>query len=123
MAEQMRRDFEQRGMNAKNMPLPVELFRDQAQQRVHLGLLVGEVVKKQKLQATEEQIRAFLSDMAQSYESPEKFVEWAMSQRDRRAEVEAVVIEDNVVAWVLAAAKVETATSNTRELMQENARG
>lgn len=123
MAEQMQKDFESRGMNTKGMQMPVELFKDQAQKRVHLGLLVGEVVKKQKLQATEEQIRTFLGEMAQSYESPEKFVEWAMSQRDRRAEVEAVVIEDNVVEWVLAAAKVEEKATNTRELMQENTRG
>ena len=119
MAEQMREQMVSQGMNAKDAPFPVELFREGATRRVRLGLLVGEVVRAQQLQANEVQLRVLLGEMAESYEKPEEFIRWTLSQADRRAEAEAIVTEDNVVEWVLAAAKVQTKAVGVEELMKE----
>jgi trigger factor len=119
MAEEMRDDMGRRGMNVKDAPLPPELFKEPATKRVRLGLLVGEIVKVQKLQPAEEAVKSMLQEMGQSYENPEEFVRWAMSNQQRRAEAEAVVLEDNVVAWVLQAAKVEQKTLDVESLMKE----
>jgi trigger factor len=106
-------------MNVKDAPIPAELFTEQATKRVRLGLLVGAIVRAENLQATEAQVRAMLAEMAESYEKPEEFIRWTLSNPERRAEAEAVVVEDNVVAWVQAGAKVSTKTLTVDELMKE----
>ncbi|MFM1881361.1 MAG: hypothetical protein RLZZ344_1595 [Pseudomonadota bacterium] len=120
MAEDMRNDMASRGMNVKDAPFPPELFNEQAIKRVRLGLLVGEIVKEQKLQPSEEAVKGMLEEMGQSYENPEEFVRWAMSNPQRRAEAEAVVLEDNVVSWVLQSATVQSKSMDVETLMKES---
>jgi trigger factor len=120
MAEDMRNDMASRGMNVKEAPFPPELFKEQATKRVRLGLLVGEIVKEQKLQPSEDAVKAMLEEMGQSYENPAEFVRWAMSNPQRRAEAEAVVLEDNVVSWVLQSAKVQSKAMDVETLMKES---
>lgn len=119
MADGMRQDMVSRGMNVKDAPIPAELFAEQATKRVRLGLLVGAIVRAENLQATEDQVRAMLSEMAESYEKPEEFIRWTLSNPERRAEAEAVVIEDNVVNWAAQGAKTTTKSVTVDELMKE----
>lgn len=119
MADGMRQDMVSRGMNVKDAPIPAELFAEQATKRVRLGLLVGAIVRAENLQATEEQVRAMLAEMAESYEKPEEFIRWTLSNPERRAEAEAVVIEDNVVNWASQGAKTTTKSMTVDELMKE----
>jgi len=103
MAQQ---DMQQRGMDPKGMQLPRELFTAQAERRVRLGLILAEVVKTNKLEATEEQVKAQVDDFAQSYEDPQEVLKYYFSDRRRLAEVEALVLEENVVNYVLGKSKV-----------------
>lgn len=103
MAQQ---DMQQRGMDPKGMQLPRELFAAQAERRVRLGLILAEVVKGNQLEATEEQVKAQVEDFAQSYEDPQEVLKYYFSDRRRLAEVEALVLEENVVNYVLGKAKV-----------------
>lgn len=119
MADGMRQDMVSRGMNVKDAPIPAELFAEQATKRVRLGLLVGAIVRAENLQATEDQVRAMLAEMAESYEKPEEFIRWTLSNPERRAEAEAVVIEDNVVNWASQGAKTTTKSMTVDELMKE----
>jgi trigger factor len=119
MADGMRQDMVSRGMNVKDAPIPAELFAEQATKRVRLGLLVGAIVRAEKLQSTEEQVRAMLAEMAESYEKPEEFIRWTLSNPERRAEAEAVVIEDNVVNWASQGAKTTVKAMTVDELMKE----
>jgi trigger factor len=112
-----RQDMEQRGMKTKDFPIQPEWFTDQAKRRVTLGLILAEVVKTQKLQATPEQVRAMLEETAQSYEQPEEVIRWYYAQPQRLQEVEGVAIENNVVAWVLGQAKVTDKAAVFDELM------
>ncbi|NBV88856.1 MAG: trigger factor [Betaproteobacteria bacterium] len=121
LADQMRQDMASRGMNVKDAPIPPELFAEQAAKRVRLGLLVGEIVRSQGLQASESQVHDLLSEMAESYEKPQEFIHWTMSNPERRAEAESVVIEDNVVTWTMDQARVESRTISVEELMKEAA--
>lgn len=121
MAENTRRDLAARGMNVKDAPIPPDLFKDKAAERVRLGLLVGEVVTSQNLRPTEEQIRALVQDMASAYESPEQFVNWFMGQPEQRAQAEAVAIEDNVVTWALSKAKVVENSITVQALLEQTA--
>lgn len=114
------RDLTARGVKTEGMPLPRDLFEKQAQRRVTLGLILGEVVRMNGLQAKPEQLRAAVEEQAQSYEQPEQVVKWYYQSPERLREIESMVVEDNVVAWALATAKVEDKATDFDELMGNN---
>lgn len=117
MADSMREDLTKRGMDVKNMPIPADAFTEQADKRVRLGLIVGEIVRQKGLQPKPDQIRAQIEEFAQSYENPAEVIRWYFSDKSRLADVEAMVIEQNVVDWLLANARVEDRTLSFDELM------
>ncbi|HEU4621625.1 MAG TPA: trigger factor [Burkholderiaceae bacterium] len=106
LKELARQDLKSRGMKTGDMPFPDDMFTAQAERRVRLGLVLNELVKQHGLKATPEQIRAHLEDFAKSYEDPAAVLAWYYGDRKRLADVEAVVLEENVVNWVLANTKV-----------------
>ncbi len=118
LKEGARADLKQRGIkDADKAPIPDDIFRPQAEQRVRLGLVVAEVVKANDLHAKPEQIRAHIEEMAASYERPDDVTRWYYSDNQRLAEVEAVVIESNVAEFVLSKAKVTEKAISFEELM------
>jgi trigger factor len=120
LAELARADMAARGVDAASMPLTPETFMPQAQRRVRLGLLVGELVRTQNLQPRQDQIRKRLEELAQSYEKPSEVIQWYLGNRQRLAEVETMVMEDNVVDWVLERAQVTETPVAFDELMGSN---
>jgi trigger factor len=121
LAEMTRQDMAQRGMDVKDMPFPQELFATKAERRVRLGLILSQLVGDNKLQATQEQVKAQIEDFAQSYEDPKEVLKYYYSDRRRLAEVEALVLEENVVNYVLGKAKVTAKAVAFDELMGSNA--
>jgi trigger factor len=121
LAEQTRADMGQRGMDVSSMPFPKELFATKAERRVRLGLILSQLVNENKLQATSEQVKAQIEDFAQSYEDPKEVLKYYYSDRNRLGEIEALVLEENVVNYVLGKAKVTTKSVAFDELMSSNA--
>ncbi|MCK0508812.1 trigger factor [Aromatoleum anaerobium] len=117
LAENAKRDLEMRGMKTKDIPVEPAWFADQAVRRVKLGLIMAELVNAKELYAKPEQVRAMIDEMAQSYEDPAELVRWYYAQPERLGQAEAVVIEDNVVAWVLSQTQTEDKTVTFDELM------
>jgi len=118
MIDSARADLKKRGVkDADNAPIPAELFAPQAEKRVRLGLVVAELVRTNNLQAKPEQLQAHIEELAQSYEKPSEVVRWYLGDRQRMAEVEAVVIENNVAEFVLGKAKVTEKALPFDELM------
>ena len=102
MIEGARADLKQRGIkDADKAPIPDDMFRPQAERRVRLGLVVAELVRAHDLHAKPEQIKAHVEELAASYEKPADVVRWYYSDNRRLAEVEAIVIENNVTEFVL----------------------
>jgi len=122
LAETARNDLVARGVSAQDAPLPLELFQPQAERRVRLGLLLGEVVRTNGLQPRPDQIRKLVEEMAQSYERPQEVINWYLSDRKRLGELESVALEDNVTNWVLERAKVVDTTVAFDELMGHTGR-
>lgn len=113
-----REELKQRGMpNVDNLPIPPETFSEEAIRRVKLGLMIAELIEKAGLQAKPEQVRAKIESFAQNYEQPAQVVSYYLSDRQRRAEIEAIVMEDNVVEHVMAAAKVSEDPISFDEIM------
>ena len=118
MTEAARADLKKRGVkDADTAPIPAEVFQPQAERRVRLGLVVGELVRSNSLQAKPDQLQAHIEEMSQSYEKPAEVMRWYLGDRQRMAEVEAVVVENNVAAFVLGKAQVTDKVVPFDELM------
>jgi trigger factor len=121
LVEGARADLKQRGIkDADKAPIPDDIFRPQAEKRVRLGLVVAALVRTNELQAKPEQLKAHIEELAASYEKPQDVVRWYLSDNSRMAEVEAVVIENNVTDFVLSKAKVTDKAISFDELMGQN---
>ena len=117
LIEAARNDLIQRGIpNAKDAPIPPEMFAEQADKRVRLGLILSDLVKQQNLIASPEQIKASIEETAATYEDPKEVVRWYYSDPKRLADVEALVLENNVVAYVTGLAKVSEKAVSFEEL-------
>jgi trigger factor len=121
MVEGARADLKQRGIkDADKAPIPDDIFRPQAERRVRLGLVVAELVRSNELAAKPEQIKAHIDELAASYEKPADVVRWYYSDNRRMAEVEAIVIENNVTEFVLSKVKVSDKSVSFDDLMAQN---
>jgi len=121
MAEAAMQDMEARGMSTKNVPIEPLWFTEQAKRRVSLGLILSALVKEKQLFAKPEQVRAVVDEFAATYEDPSEVVRWYYSQPQRLSEAEALVVENNVVDWVIANVKVEEKPMAFDELMGNRA--
>ncbi|MDO8413496.1 MAG: trigger factor [Gallionellaceae bacterium] len=120
LMQQMLRDMEQRGAKIpEGMSLPPDMFTERAQQRVKLGLILAELVKQHQLQARPEQIKTLVQEYAQSFDHPEEVVKWHYGDPSRLRKVEDLVLEDNVVAWVMSQARVSDQAIAFNDLMEK----
>jgi trigger factor len=113
-----REQLKERGMpNADTFPIPPDAFTEEATRRVKLGLMISELIKVAGLQAKPEQVRTRIETFAQGYEQPAQVVSYYLSDRQRRAEIEAIVLEDNVVDHILSQAQVAEDNVNFDQIM------
>jgi trigger factor len=121
LLEGARAELKQRGVkDADKAPIPDDVFRPQAERRVRLGLVVAELVRANSLQAKPEQIKAHVEELAASYEKPADVMRWYYSDNNRMAEVEGVVIENNVTEFLMGKAKISEKSVSFDELMAQN---
>jgi trigger factor len=106
LMQMTRNNLQQRGVDVSNISLEPALFEDQAKRSASLRLILGEIINKNNLHATPEQIRAMVDQFGQSFERPEEVVRWYYEDPKRLDEPAALATEENVVNWVLASAKV-----------------
>jgi trigger factor len=103
--------------------LPDAMFADQAKRRVVLGLVVGEIVKQNKIAVDADRVRAKVEELASTYQQPEEVVEYYYSNRELLGGVESVVLEDQVVDFVLEAAKIADVESSYDEVIKPQQQG
>lgn len=108
-------DMKARGV--EQVKLSEAMFKDQAERRVRLGLVLSEIVKTHQLTADAARVRQAIEDIAQSYEDPAQVVKWYYQSPERMQEIESAVLEESVVAWVASQARLEEETSSFDELM------
>ncbi|MBU3577929.1 trigger factor [Polynucleobacter sp. UK-Kesae-W10] len=121
LVEGARQDLMQRGVpNAKDAPIPPEIFAEQALKRVRLGLILGDLVKKNNLAATADQIKAEIDEQAATYEDPKEVVRWYYSNPGRLKDIENLVLEDNVIKHFTSLAKVSDKPISFEELSKLN---
>ena len=122
LADEMKQNFINQGMaDAKNLDLPIDMFKEQAERRVKLGLILAEVVKENHLEPSQEQIDAVIKDFAESYEDPQEVIDWYHAQADRLQGPTSLAVESNVVNFVLGKAKVTEKALSFDEIMGKQA--
>ncbi|MDI9719564.1 trigger factor [Acinetobacter junii] len=120
MIQQFTQQFGAQGVGAfDSSMLPDELFKEQAEKSVKLGVLVSKVLADAKLEVDQARVDAYINDMASSYEDPTEVVEYFKNDKQQRAQIEAVVLEDQVVDHILAAAKVNDVAVSYEDLLKE----
>lgn len=116
-AERFKQQMKQQGMTGNMPEIPLDAFTEQSTKRVKLGLALGELVAQNKLQAKPEQVRQRIDEISASYQKPEEVAAWYFGNRERLQEVEAVVLEDNAVEWIIANCNTTTVEVPFKEVM------
>jgi trigger factor len=98
--------------------LPDDMFKEKAERRAALGVIVSEVVKVQELSPDEDKVRARIDEIASTYEQPQEVVDYYYSKPELLSSVEAVVLEDQVTELVLSKAKVKDETQPYDEVVK-----
>ncbi|MEM6998548.1 MAG: trigger factor, partial [Pseudomonadota bacterium] len=95
------------------------LFKEQAEKRVALQLIVGEIIKQNELKADPAKVREMIEQAASGYEDPNAVINWYYSDQKNLAEVEALALEDGVVDWILEHADVTNKACTFDEIMNK----
>ncbi|WP_407304453.1 trigger factor [Acinetobacter sp.] len=120
MIQQFTQQFGAQGAQAfDSSMLPDDLFKEQAQKAVKLGVLVSKVLADAKIEVDPARVEAYIDDMASSYEDPTEVIEYFKNDKQQRAQIEAVVLEDQIVDHILASAKVTDKAVSYEELLKE----
>ena len=98
--------------------LPNEMFKDQADRRVKLGLLINAVVEQFELKADDAKVETLIEDMASTYQDPEQVREFYKSNQEQRSQLQALALEEQVVEAILAQAKVSEKDSSYEEVIK-----
>lgn len=100
-----------------NMTLPKELFEEEARRRVGLGLIIGEVVKSAEIKVDPAQVKAKIEEIASTYDDPKQVIDHYKQNPQLMSSIEALVMEQMVVDWVVDQAKISDVDSNFEEVM------
>lgn len=116
MMEETKQNMQQQGAAQPGFELPIDLFKEQAERRVKLGMLVSEIMSQNSLTPSDERIRETVELYASSYEKPEEVIEWYYGSPERLDPVKNLVLEDQVYDLLREEMQVENKTSSFDEL-------
>ncbi|WP_372747537.1 trigger factor [Litorivivens sp.] len=103
-------------INAKDI-FPDEVFAENAERRVKLGLVLNELVNSESIEADADKVRAAIEKMAASYEDKEQVINWYYSNPQQLQGIESLVVENQVVDNLLEKAQVTEETSSYEKVM------
>lgn len=121
LMQAVRADLERRGTDMSKVDLEPAMFDEQARRNVGLRVILSEMINKNELHATPDQVRAMVQEFAKSFEHPDEVVRWYYADPQRLDEPVGLATEENVVAWVLERAKVADKKMAFDELMGNKA--
>ena len=94
------------------------MFRDEAHTRVCLGLVLAEVIREHEIKPDPQKVRARIETIASTYEQPDEVINWYYGNRERLADIETSVLEEQVVDWILERASVTEESTTFEALMR-----
>ncbi|MCK5387484.1 MAG: trigger factor [Gammaproteobacteria bacterium] len=115
--QNMLENLKQQGMQDQGMQVDASMFADQAVRRVKLGLIMSEIVKSEKIEADEDRVKKKIEDIAAPYDQPQQVIDWYNGDKQRLAEVRALVTEEQIVDWAMEKAKVVDKSVTFKDFM------
>ena len=100
-------NLQQQGMKPEDVNIEAAQFEEEAKNRVKLGLVLGDIIKTNKLEASNEEVEAYIAEQASSYEDPAEVIGWYAQNPGARSEIRAVLVEGKVAAKIIDEAKVK----------------
>jgi len=105
-------------MDPKNLPeLPNEMFKEQAERRVKIGLLLGEVIKVNELKVDMAKVDELIATAASAYEDPQEVIEYYANNKELMQQMQNVALEEQAVEFLVEKAKVENKKATFKEIM------
>lgn len=118
--QQTLQEMQSRGQSSQ-FDLPASVFEEQARRRVHLGMLVTEIMTAQGIEAGDDDLRQTIAEFAESYENPDEVVDYYLKTPEARASIENLVLENKVVDWVLGQVTVTDVPTTFDDVMENKA--
>jgi trigger factor len=113
----MLENLKQQGMQDQGMQIDASMFADQAIRRVKLGLIMSEIVQSEKIEVDEDRVKKKIEEIAAPYEQPQQVIDWYNGDKQRLAEVKALVTEEQIVDWATEKAKVVDKKVTFKDIM------
>lgn len=123
LMQKTRSNLSAQGVQAENLDLDPSMFEEKAKERVTLTMVVNEIVRQNGLSADAAKVRAEIESQAASYDDPSQIINWYYSDPSRLSGIEAMVLENEVVDWVLTQAVVTDKQTAFSELMHGQQQG
>ncbi|HHT00143.1 MAG TPA: trigger factor [Thiomicrospira sp.] len=110
-------NLQQQGVKAEDVNISADQFEDEAKNRVKLGLVLGDIIKSNNIEASNEEVEAYISEQASSYEDPSEVIGWYAQNPGARSEIRAILVEGKVAAKIIDEAKVKEVTKAFDEVI------
>jgi len=113
MVQQMK----QQGMNEKDINISADMYQADAEKRVKLGLIIGDVIRANKIEASEADVDVFIAEQASSYEDPSEVINWYKQNPQALNEIKAIIVENKVAEKIITEAKVTEVSKSFEEVV------
>ena len=110
-------NLQQQGVDAKDVNISADQFEEEAKNRVKLGLVLGDIIKANNLEASNEEVEAYIAEQASSYEDPSEVIGWYAQNPGARSEIRGVLVEGKVAAKIIDEAKVKVVSKSFDEVI------
>ena len=98
--------------------LPSDLFEENARKRVTLGLVMGQIISEKEISLDAEKVDTYLEEMSAGYGDSASFIEYYKSDPQRLAQIESVVMEEQVIDWVVEQGSAKDQKMTFKELSE-----
>ena len=122
LMNQMKQQFKQQGMDPESITMDAANFEDEATKRVKLGLVLGDIIKANNIEATDEEVDAFVTEQASSYEDPAEVVAWYAQNPGARREIRSILVENKVAAMIVEQGKITKVSKKFEEVIKPQMR-
>jgi len=117
LVEQAKNNLRNQGVNVEGLPFNPDNFKENAEKRVKLSLLIGKIISDNEIRPEEDRVKEAIDAIAASYEDPEEVVTFYMNNQERLSEIQMTVVENMVVEWIYDHVKVEESTSTFSDVV------
>jgi len=118
-SQSLQKDAMQRmGIEDAEQAPPLENFREMAERRVRLGLLVQQLISDKDIQLDQDRLRGKVEEMFSGYDQSEQLVSAYLGNQDFISRLGPVVLEEQAVDWLIENGQVEEKQLAFKDYMQ-----